>query len=54
MYSMKEAAAIIGVQTRTIREWLRLGKIHGEKNPISNRWFFSEEEVARIAEVYRK
>lgn len=54
MYSMKEAAAIIGVQTRTIREWLKLGKIKGEKNPISKRWFFSEDEVSRIAKVYQK
>jgi excisionase family DNA binding protein len=54
MYSIREAAEIIGVQVRTIREWLKLGKIHGEKNPISQRWFFTEEEVKRVAEVYRK
>lgn len=54
MYSMKEAAAIIGVQTRTIRQWLKVGKIKGEKNPISKRWFFSKEEVEEIAKVYQK
>ena len=54
MYSMKETAAIIGVQVRTIRAWLKLGKIHGEKNPISQRWFFEKEEVDRLAEAYRK
>lgn len=54
MYSIREAAEIIGVQVRTIREWLKLGKIHGEKNPISKRWFFTQEEINRVAEVYRK
>ena len=54
MYNIREAASIIGVQTRTIREWLKLGKIHGEKNPISKRWFFTEEEVTRIKEAYQK
>lgn len=51
---VKEAADRIGVKVRTIRQWIRNGKIHGEKNPISRRWFFEEEEVNRIAEVYKK
>lgn len=54
LYNMRQAANIIGVKVRTLRAWLRLGKIHGEKNPISGRWFFTADEVNRIAGVYRK
>lgn len=54
MYNIKQVANIIGIKVRTVREWIRNGKIHGEKNPISGRWFFTEEEVKRLAEVYRK
>lgn len=54
MYSLRQTAAKIGVQTRTIRRWLVQGKIKGEQNPISKRWYFTEEEVSRIAEVYKK
>ena len=54
MYSIRDVANIVGVKVRTVREWIRLGKIKGEKNPISRRWFFTKEEVDRIAEVYKK
>lgn len=53
-YNMRQAAEAIGVRVRTLREWIRLGKIHGEKNPISGRWFFSSEEIDRIVGVYKK
>lgn len=53
-YNIRQVANILGVKVRTIREWIRNGKIHGEKNEISGRWYFTEEEVARLVEVYRK
>lgn len=53
-YSIREVANILGIKVRTVREWIRNGKIKGEKNEISGRWFFSEEEVKRLTEVYKK
>lgn len=54
MYDIKGVADKVGVKVRTVREWIKNGKIKGEKNPISGRWFFEEKEVNRIAEVYKK
>lgn len=53
-YTIRQVANITGAKVRTVREWIRLGKLKGEKNPISGRWFFDDDEVSRIAEVYKK
>ena len=42
-YTLREAAEIIGVRVRTLREWIRLGKIKAEKSGWF--WRISEEEV---------
>ena len=39
----REAAVVFGVSERTIRTWLRAGKIQGRK--IDRRWFVLKSEV---------
>lgn len=47
-YSLKQAADILGLKVRTVREWVRLGKINAQKYDCSNRWFISESEMKRV------
>lgn len=46
-YSLREAAEIFGVRIRTMREWVKTGKIKAEK--WKNRWYWriSESEIVR-------
>lgn len=47
-YNVRQTAEMLGVKTRTVREWITQGKIHGFKYGISNRWFVSSEEMERL------
>lgn len=46
-YGTREAADLLGVKVRTLREWIKLGKIKVEKSEDGWRWKISEEEIAR-------
>lgn len=47
-YSVRQVANQLGLKTRTVREWIRAGKLLGTKYGVSNRWFVSEAEVKRL------
>lgn len=49
-YSIKEAAELLGIKVRTVREWIRKGKIKAEKNNYQhcNQWYIPENEITRI------
>ena len=47
-YNIRQAADILGIKVRTVREWIKLGKLNAEKYECSNRWFISEEEINRV------
>lgn len=47
-YNIREAADILGIKVRTVREWIKLKKIHAEKYECSNRWFITESEINRV------
>ena len=47
-YNIRQAADLLGIKVRTVREWIRLGKIKAEKYECSNRWFISETELIRV------
>lgn len=49
-YDIRQAANVLGLKTRTVREWIRQGKIKGFKYGLSNRWFIAESELQRIRE----
>lgn len=47
-YNIRQAADLLGIKVRTVREWIRLGKLNGTKYDCSNRWFISESEIKRL------
>ena len=48
MYSLRNAADILGIKVRTAREWVHSGKMNASKYPNSQRWYVTEEEINRI------
>ena len=47
-YSIRQASNILGIKVRTVREWIRNGKITAIKYGASNRWFIPESEIRRL------
>ena len=46
-YSLRESANILGVKVRTLREWIRSGKINARKHENGWYWRISEEEIMK-------
>ena len=47
-YTVRQASEILGLRVRTIREWIKLGRIKAVKLGGSNRWFISHDEIAHL------
>lgn len=47
-YSVVDTAKYLGIKARTVREWIRLGKIEAHKLNGSARWVIMENEIRRI------
>lgn len=47
-YKVREVAQICGVKVRTVREWIKLGKIKTERD--TNQWYYliPETEVEKM------
>ena len=45
-YTLNETADMLNIKVRTVREWLNLGKITGEKS--GRVWVITQEEIERI------
>lgn len=50
-YSLKDAAKMLGIKVRTARQWVHDGKLKAAKYPGMRRWYVTEEEVRRLANV---
>lgn len=48
-YGITEAAVRLGMKARTVREWIRNGKIKAHKN-TSGKWVITDAEIERILE----
>ncbi len=48
LYGTVQAAPLLGVKVRTVRQWIRDGKLKAFKLPGSIRWKVSESEIQRI------
>lgn len=47
-YNIRQTSNLLGIKVRTVREWIRQGKLKAQKYPVSNRWFITEDEIKRI------
>lgn len=50
MYNTYEAAQMLGLKVRTVREWIAQGKIKATHYMGGERWYISSAEIKRIAE----
>lgn len=46
-YTLRETARILGIQVRTVRQWVKEGKIEAKKYDKCRMWFVSAEEIER-------
>ena len=47
-YSLRQAAPMLGIKVRTLRAWIKTGKIQAQKYEVSNRWFIPQGEIERL------
>lgn len=47
-YTIREAAKILNMKVRTIRDWLKKGKIKAEKKTNDWYWMIPEVEIERV------
>lgn len=47
-YSLRQAAVMLGIKTRTARAWVHDGKLSAIKYPASDRWYVSATEIERM------
>lgn len=48
MYNVRQTSNLLGIKVRTVREWIRNGKLKAGKYDVSNRWFVPESEIERL------
>ena len=49
LYTVDELSTLMGIQERTIREYLKAGKIRGRK--LAKRWYVTEEALREYFET---
>lgn len=47
-YNIRQAAELLGIKVRTVRQWIADGKIRAKKYSFSRRWFISADEIMRV------
>lgn len=47
-YNIVKTAELLGIKVRTVRQWIRDGKLKAVKYDVSNRWFIPESEIERL------
>ncbi len=47
-YNITNTAETLGMKIRTVRQWIRDGKLKAIKYPQSTRWYIPESEIERI------
>lgn len=47
-YTLRDVADMLGIQVRTVREWLRKGKLKAIKYENCRMWFVPQSEIDRI------
>lgn len=47
-YNLIQTADLLGIQVRTVREWIKTGKMKANKIAGSKRWIVMESEIRRL------
>ena len=47
-YNLNEVANLLGIRVRTVRQWVKEGKIKASKITGTNRWIVLESEIKRL------
>ena len=47
LLKLRDASKVMGIQVRTLREWIKLGKINAVKLEGCPMWFISTDEIER-------
>ena len=53
-YDLAQVAVFLGVKVRTVRQWLREGKIKAHKPDGAKKWVVLESEVRRLQGIENK
>lgn len=47
-YTLNDTAKLLGIKVRTVRQWIRDGKLNAAKYPNSRFWYVTSTEIQRI------
>ena len=47
-YNLNEVAELLGLKVRTVRQWVKDGKVKATKIAGSRRWIVTESEIRRL------
>ena len=47
-YNLNQVSELLGIQVRTVRAWIRNGKLNAKKIEGTNRWIVMESEIKRL------
>lgn len=47
-YNLNEVAELLGLKVRTVRQWVKDGKVKATKIADSRRWIVTESEIRRL------
>lgn len=47
-YNLNEVAELLGLKVRTVRQWVKDGKVKATKIADSRRWIVTESEIRRM------
>lgn len=53
-YNLNQVAELLGITTRTAREWIHLGKMKAHKIDGCRKWIVMESEIKRLQGVENK
>ena len=47
-YTLRDASELLGIKVRTLREWLKQGKVKAVKYPNGKNWYIREKDLMRL------
>lgn len=48
MYNLKQSAELLGVTVRTLREWIKNGRLEAKRHKSGRNLIIAEKEIERI------